>query len=514
MAHLLVRRFVVAGAEQRRADLARQGAALQRLEPGTVRLEVGGLGAAQMLERLGVGGHAAGLVAGLEQPGLRLFPVLGAGVVVRQQAREFVETIGKQQLDGMGHALVDAAPVLGQDAAVGRLLHQPVLEDVFEVGQALLLADQLGLLQLGEALAQLAARLAERFEHAIEEAAADHRGQLQGLLGLVVEPVDACQDQALQRVGQLYLVDLPDQLPAARRGVAHQRAVADQRADHLLHEEGVALGAAQDLFAQGLRQVEAARQVVDQRQAVLRRQRRELQVVEPGLRVLGGKAAHALHRSVGMVARREHEQQRHARSQRQQVIGQVDRGLVGPMPVFERQHQRLARCQQLDELAHAEEDLAAQAHAVEVLQALFVLGGDGQRQHRRQVGQDLVRALAEQGLEAALELGPAALLAVVFGDAEAVLEELDEGPVAEVPAERQRASFQPETRAGVGPETPRLGHQPRLADARLALQHEDAAAAALQRLQRRPHHRQLGVAADQRRRDAQIAEIAELALRR
>ena len=168
------------------------------------------------------------------------------------------------------------------------------------------------------------------------------------------------------------------------------------------------------------------------------------------------------------------------------------------MPVLQRQHERLALGKQLDELAKAQEDLAAQAHAVQILQPLFVLGRHGQGQHRGQVRQHFASPLAEQGLQPPLELDPAALLAVVFGDAEAVFQDLDEGPVAQVPAERQRAPLEPLT-LGIGPQVARLGHQPRLADAGFALQQQDASAAALQREQRRLHQRQLGVAPDQGR---------------
>ena len=310
-----MRRVVVSGAEQRGADLSRQGAALQRLELVSVNLQVGRLGAAEMLQRFGVGGHAAGLVAGLEQIDLRLLPVFGARVVVRQQAREFVEPVREQRLDGLRHAPVDGAPVLRQDAAVGRLLHERVLEDVLQVRQALPLADELGLLQLGQALAQLAAGLADGFQHAVEETAPDYRGQLQRLLGLFVETVDAREDQPLQRVGQQHLVDPPHQLPGAVIRVAHEHPVADQGADDFLHEEGVALGLAQDLFAQGLRQVEAARQVVHEHGAVLRRQRCELDVVEPRVGMLRGELAHAQKRAVRVFAGREHQQQRRAQRQ-------------------------------------------------------------------------------------------------------------------------------------------------------------------------------------------------------
>ena len=46
------------------------------------------------------------------------------------------------------------AATLGQDAAVGRLLHQRVLEDVLQLGQLLAQADQLGVLEVGKAALQ------------------------------------------------------------------------------------------------------------------------------------------------------------------------------------------------------------------------------------------------------------------------------------------------------------------------------------------------------------------------
>ena len=97
-------------------------AALKRAQLVTEGLQVGRLGLLEVLERLGVGGHAAGLVTGLEQIFLRLLPVFGARVVVGQQAGELVQPIGEQRLDGLRHAAVNPAPALGQNAAVGRFL--------------------------------------------------------------------------------------------------------------------------------------------------------------------------------------------------------------------------------------------------------------------------------------------------------------------------------------------------------------------------------------------------------
>ena len=440
-AKLLQRLLVVPRAVQRRAKLARQRRALQRAESVAEGLHIGGFGLAEVLQRFGVGRHAAGLVTGLEEVLLRLVPVFGARVVVRQQAGEFFEPAFEECLDGLRHAAMDELARLGQHAAVGGFVHQSVLEDVFDLRHMLAFADELGMFEFGHARRQCVARGADDFEHAVEEAAANDRGQLQRLLHLFVEPVDARQDQALHGVGQVHLFDLFHQLPAVVARAAHQHTVGHQRADHFFDEEGVAFGLAQDLLAQRRGQLGRAHEVGHQRGALCVAQGRERDLAELRAAVRMCQLADACGRAFGVGPRREERKQGLVLDQRQQVLGQFDRGLVGPMPVFEQHHHRLALRELFEQLAHAHEDLAPQPLAVEVLHAFGVFARNAQRQHRGQVGQHLLSALAEERVQASGELAPALVFAVVFADVEAALQDFNEGPVAQAAAERHGAAF-------------------------------------------------------------------------
>jgi hypothetical protein len=185
---------------ERLAELAVEGRTLQRGELSRRNFHVCALGAAIMLERLGVGRHAARLIAGLEEIVLRLLPLLRECAVVGEQARELLETIGKQRLDRLGHAPVDGAAPLGQDAAIGRLLHQGVLEDVLNVRQLLAQADEVGLHKPVEAAFDGIAGICDGLEDAQQERSADHRCELERTLDTFLKAVDARNDDILDGV--------------------------------------------------------------------------------------------------------------------------------------------------------------------------------------------------------------------------------------------------------------------------------------------------------------------------
>ena len=165
---------VAADAVERLAQLSIEHRALQRSKLLRRDLRVRGFGPAIVLQGLGVGRHAARLVTRLEQIRLRLLPILRERVVVGQHAREFVHAIGEHSFHRLGHAAVDGAAALGEDAPVGRFLHQRVLEDVLQLGQLLPQADQLSVLELAKAAVHGVAGLRNRLEDSQKEAAADH----------------------------------------------------------------------------------------------------------------------------------------------------------------------------------------------------------------------------------------------------------------------------------------------------------------------------------------------------
>ena len=181
-----------------------------------------------MLQRFGVGGHAPRLVTGFEQIFLRLLPVFSACVVIGQQAREFVQMIGKKRFNRLRHATMNGAPLLDKNAAVCGLLHKCVFEDVLEFRHLLSLANEFSMLKFNQAALKVALRCADGRQHTNEKAAANDRGQLERLFEVFVQAIDARQNQALNGVGQAHLVDLFDHLPRLVSRVARQHAVGHQ----------------------------------------------------------------------------------------------------------------------------------------------------------------------------------------------------------------------------------------------------------------------------------------------
>ena len=94
---VLPRSLVLASTVEGLADLALDARPLRRLPGVTEGLRVGCHRQLVVLQRLGVGGDAPGLVAGLEEVLLGLLPVLGLRVVVGEKAGEVLETVREQQ---------------------------------------------------------------------------------------------------------------------------------------------------------------------------------------------------------------------------------------------------------------------------------------------------------------------------------------------------------------------------------------------------------------------------------
>ena len=492
---------VAADAVEGLTELAVEHRPLQGSELPSGNPRVCGLRLAIEFQGLGVRGHAPRLVARLEQVGLGRLPVLGERVVVGQQARELVQAIAEQPLDRLRHRPVDGAPTFDQDAPVDRLLHQRVLEDVLELGQLPPQPDELGVLQLGQALVHAVAHLGDRPEDAQEEAAADHRRQLQDALDSLVQPVDPGHDHRLDRVRQRHRGERGGEAPVATPGIADERAIGDEGAEHLLDEEWVPAGLGEDLAADRVRQIARAGQVVDERPALVGAERRKRDLDRRGSAVRGRHGADARGRLGRLRPGREPDEQSVAARQRQQVLAQGNRRMVDPVPVLQHDRHRLLQGQPVEQLVHGEEHLAAERLGVEELHSLLALAGQLQRQHGGQVRQPLVRAGSEQIVRPLLELGPGLRLGIAGVDAEASLHDLDERPVAQIASEGQRAALEPEDSPRADA-TPGLGDQPRFTGAWLPLHDHHVTSPLGQRLHGDGQPRELMVAAHEWRADA------------
>ena len=192
-------------------------------------------------ESLGIPGDLFGALARLEQVVLRSFPALGAGEVIREHAVELLEACCEEPLDRLAGEGVQLPSALQQDALVGRVVDQRVLEDVLELGRARALTDEVEVPELGERDIEGLRFLREGAEQAVEERAADDRGELEHALDVVVEPIDVRDEQPLHGVRDRDPVEGIRRTPLATLLVEHDRAEIEEHADDLFDEEGIAL---------------------------------------------------------------------------------------------------------------------------------------------------------------------------------------------------------------------------------------------------------------------------------
>ena len=135
-----------------------------------------------------------------------------------------------------------------QDAGVGGLLGERVLEEVLALGQARPLADQLGAEKASEGAIELGRPAVQRRERTIAEEAPDDRSVLEQRLGWRRQPVDPRGDHPAERRrnGDSRLRSRWSSSGLLRGG----SPCLDQGPDDLLDEERIALGLLQDPPAQ------------------------------------------------------------------------------------------------------------------------------------------------------------------------------------------------------------------------------------------------------------------------
>ena len=150
----------------------------------------------------------------------RLVPHLPAKRVVRQPLHLFTQPVRVEPLHRRHDLGVKLATAVLEQAPVGDLVRERVLEGVLQVREELRLV--------------VRDRRQERVGHVL----ADHRGRLQELLLLVRQPVDPrCQDR-LHRRRDLQRLHRPCQMVCSP--LSYQRSRLHQRPHRLLQEERVA----------------------------------------------------------------------------------------------------------------------------------------------------------------------------------------------------------------------------------------------------------------------------------
>ncbi len=160
------------------------------------------------------------------------------------------------------------APFLAQDALVGCLLGQGVLEDVLQFGNLLLLLYQFHALQLGQFLRQIVVFFKHGAQDPVQKGAADNRRPAHHPFELLIQPVDTSQDQGLDSIRYRHSLNSPRGPPAAAGRILFYGAGLDQVAYNLFQEKGVAIGLIDHHLPHVGRQAVNIQQIVHQFDAV------------------------------------------------------------------------------------------------------------------------------------------------------------------------------------------------------------------------------------------------------
>ncbi len=323
------------------------------------------------IDRLLMGVGDASLVARTQQVLGRLVRIFGPFPVVGQQAHLLLDLLGEQALQRLRHLPVKDPPLLLQQAVVGRLPRQLVLEDVLQLRDPRPLPDHLLVLERQQVFVQPALLVRNGCQHAVQEDAPDHRGHLQHPLRLLLQAVDARHQHPVQGVGDGNLGHLVGRRPAPGGLLLDDGTPIDQRTDDLLHVEGVALGAAQDALPERGGQFFDLQQIGHQCPTLGRREWIEHEVgvafpVRVDCQFSEAPAAMLLQR-----AEDAHEQQGRSLGEGQQLPEEFDRSRVGPVQVFTDQDKRAFAGGALRQRLHRLEGIGFELRAVHVLEGSF-----------------------------------------------------------------------------------------------------------------------------------------------
>ncbi|MNS46423.1 hypothetical protein D3C72_789180 [compost metagenome] len=286
-------------------------------------------------ELLGVG---VGVQLGRAKPGLKR---VGHGLV-RLAGDEGVPREGRDELHGRfrergaGELLFEGRDRGGVHGEPGLRLHQAVEEGLVRrlvepVGAALAGREHLGGLELVEGVEErLVGKPRDAPQDRELEDLPEHRAGFRRRHGLERERDELVGQQPLQAARHVGRRERHVGLPAPARWP--QPAGLDQVVEQPLHEEGVALGEGRHLLDEARGRLGAAEHRADHAREVLGAQRRDREPL--GRRKPGGAR-------MGLARADQHEDWRVAQVA-QQVIQQLNRERLGPLPVLERHDVALA----------------------------------------------------------------------------------------------------------------------------------------------------------------------------
>ncbi len=324
-----------------------------------------------------------GLLVGVGQPGLvasaqqvlgRLLRLLRPLPVIGQQAHLLLDSLREQPLQRLGHLPVVDAPFLLQQAVVGRLLGQVVLEDVLQLRQPRPLADHLLPLQGQQLPVQVALLPGNGRQHAIEKDPPDDGRHLQHPFGLLLQAVNARYEHPVQRIRNRDVSHVSRRLPATGGLVLHDGAIVNQRTDDLFHVEGVALGTPEYALFELRRQIFYPQQVAHKHFALGAGEGVQPQV-DVAMRVVSrGGCPQPPGAMVPLRAEDANEQQWNAVGQGQQSLQQLDRGGVGPVQVLADENQRTVAGGTLNQGLHGAEGAGLELLTLQITHCSFLFG--------------------------------------------------------------------------------------------------------------------------------------------
>jgi hypothetical protein len=175
---------------------------------------------------VGVGEEAAPPVAGPHEIMHCPLALAAAGVVLGDLLERLVSAPGRQPLEGRARTRMQLGPGPEQQALVGHLLDQEVAEPVRQLGEQILLVEQLEAHQLVDWALEVLAAVRERLHERQRELAAEHGGELQRALEGLRQPVDAGSEQVVHGPWHLAFRQLaPERRPV---GAGHDEIVLAQ----------------------------------------------------------------------------------------------------------------------------------------------------------------------------------------------------------------------------------------------------------------------------------------------
>ena len=168
-----------------------------------------------------------------------LVPHLAPQGVLRQTFDLLCQPVLSERFKGIDDAGMQRPPPLLEEAAVGHLMRQGMLEGILQLREEARLVQELCSLELSEVAVQVGVwQVGNGSQKGIRYLCANDRSGLQQALGLGREPVDAGREHGLH--ARWHLDTLQRLRQAIGACLTHQYASLYQRAHALFQEKGIA----------------------------------------------------------------------------------------------------------------------------------------------------------------------------------------------------------------------------------------------------------------------------------